>query len=234
VDTLGSADWRVRDETTSGSDRPVRVLIIDDHAFFRAGVRSVLVEHGFEVVGEAARADIGIALAARRAPDAILMDLNMPGMSGVDATRQLGADGVTVPVVVLTVSAAEDDLLDALEAGAAGYLLKSAPPDEIVRSIRAAVAGEAPLSAKVARHLVERTRARPGRMESRSATHERLSEREIEVLRLLADGLDNAQIAHEMHLSPATVKRHVSAILTKLGVTNRVQAAIQGVQLGLV
>ncbi len=222
------------DETTSGEQRAVRVLIVDDHAFFRAGVRSVLAEHGFEVVGEAADAEAGVALATRRAPDAILMDLNMPGESGVEATRRLAAEGVTAPVVVLTVSAAEDDLLAALEAGAAGYLLKSAPPDEIVGSIRAAIAGEAPLSARVARHLVERTRARPGRTETNSGIADPLSQREIEVLRLLADGLDNTQIAAELHVSPATVKRHVSAILTKLGVANRVQAAIHGVQLGLV
>jgi len=224
----------VGDQTTPAGDQPVRVLIVDDHAFFRAGVRSVLTEHGFEVVGEAGDAEAGVALAARRAPDAILMDLNMPGASGVEATRRLAADGVEAPVVMLTVSADEDDLLAALEAGAAGYLLKSAPPDEIVGSIRAALAGEAPLSPRVARHLVDRTRARPGRAEQRSGGEEELSEREIEVLRLLADGLDNTQIAQELHLSPATVKRHVSAILTKLGVTNRVQAAIHGVQLGLV
>ncbi len=213
---------------------PVRVLIVDDHAFFRAGVRSVLTEHGFEVVGEAGDAEAGVALAARRSPDAILMDLNMPGASGVEATRRLAADGITAPVVVLTVSATEEDLLAALEAGAAGYLLKSAPPGEIVGSIRAAIAGEAPLSPRVARHLVERTRARPGRVEPHSGVEQELSEREVDVLRLLADGLDNTQIAQELHLSPATVKRHVSAILTKLGVTNRVQAAIHGVQLGLV
>ena len=221
-------------QTTRGGARPTRVLIVDDHAFFRAGVRSVLLEHGFEVVGEAGDAESGVALATRRAPDAILMDLNMPGDSGVEATRQLAAESVTAPVIVLTVSASEEDLLAALEAGAAGYLLKSAPPAEIVGSIRAALAGEAPLSPKVARHLVERTRARPGRAEQRSSVEEALSEREIDVLRLLADGLDNTQIAQQLHLSPATVKRHVSAILTKLGVSNRVQAAIHGVQLGLV
>jgi len=224
----------VGDQTTPAGDQPIRVLIVDDHAFFRAGVRSVLTEHGFEVVGEAGDAEAGVALPARRAPDAILMDLNMPGASGVEATRRLAADGVEAPVVMLTVSADEDDLLAALEAGAAGYLLKSAPPDEIVGSIRAALAGEAPLSPRVARHLVDRTRARPGRAEQRSGGEKELSEREIEVLRLLADGLDNTQIAQQLHLSPATVKRHVSAILTKLGVTNRVQAAIHGVQLGLV
>jgi DNA-binding NarL/FixJ family response regulator len=214
-------------------DRPTRVLIVDDHNFFRAGVRSVLMEHGLEVVGEAGSGAEGIALVERRGPDVILMDLNMPGMSGIEATRRLVESGVTVPVVVLTVSSAEADVVDALEAGAAGYLLKSAPPDEIVRSIEAAAAGDAPLSAGVARHLVERTRLRPGRMEVTDRVQDALSEREIEVLRLLADGLDNSEIAGRLHLSAATVKRDVSSILTKLDVSNRVQAAIRAVQTGL-
>ena len=214
--------------------RPVRVLIVDDHDFFRAGVRSALTEYGFEVVGEGASGDTALPLAQRRSPDVILMDLNMPGMTGVEATRQLAEAGLTTPVVVLTVSASEQDVVDALQAGAAGYLLKNAPPDEIAQSIRAAVAGDVPLSPAVARQVVERSRARPGGMEAGSQVSEPLSEREVEVLRLLADGLDNSQIGGELHLSAATVKREVSSILTKLGVANRVQAAIRGVQSGLI
>lgn len=211
-----------------------RVLIADDHEFFRAGVRSVLSEHGLEVVGEAADGEAAVALAERRAPDVILMDLNMPRLSGIEATRRLAAAGLNIPVVMLTVSSTQADVLEALEAGAAGYLLKSAGPEEIVRSIEAAAAGDAPLSAEVARHLVERSRARPGRGAQGAAVAEPLTERELDVLRLLADGLDNSQIAAELHLSAATVKRHVSGVLQKLGVSNRVQAAIRGVQLGLV
>ena len=223
------------ESTGAGSDeRPTRVLIVDDHDFFRAGVRSVLAEHGLEVVGEGASGETALPLTERRSPDVILMDLNMPGMSGIDATRQLSDAGVTTPVVVLTVSAREEDVVDALEAGAAGYLLKNASPDEIVRSIRAAAAGDAPLSAGIARHLIERTRARPGRMEVASRLAGALSEREVEVLRLMADGLDNSQIGAQLHLSAATVKRDVSSILTKLEVANRVQAAIRAVQTGLI
>ena len=215
-------------------DRPLRVLIVDDHDFFRAGVRSVLTEHGIEVVGEGGSGDTALPLAQRRSPDVILMDLNMPGMTGIEATRQLVESGETTPVVVLTVSAREEDVVDALEAGATGYLLKNAAPDEIVRSVRAAADGDAPLSAGVARHLVQRSRVRPGKMETASRVAEALSEREIEVLRLLADGLDNTQIGAQLHLSPATVKRDVSSILAKLEVANRVQAAIRGVQTGLI
>lgn len=209
-------------------------MIIDDHDFFRAGLRSVLVEHGFEVSGEGASGDAALPLAERRSPDVILMDLNMPGMSGIEATRELAQAGVTTPVVVLTVSSTQEDVLDALEAGASGYLLKNAAPEEIARSIRAAAGGDAPLSPAVARHLVERSRGRPGRKDGGGRVEEALSEREIEVLRLLADGLDNTQIGAELYLSAATVKRHVSSILSKLGVANRVQAAIRGVQTGLI
>lgn len=213
--------------------RPIRVLIVDDHDFFRTGLRSVLVEHDFEVVGEGTGGEQALPLASRRAPDVILMDLNMPGMSGIEATRHLTEKGVAAPVVVLTVSSSPEDVIDALEAGAAGYLLKNAAPDEIARSVRAAAGGDAPLSPAVARHLVERSRAHP-RVGASQPVEEALSEREIEVLRLLADGLDNTQIGAELYVSAATVKRHVSSVLTKLGVTNRVQAAIRGVQSGLI
>ena len=233
--TLTDGGGNVQQPNTDSDGRPLRVLIVDDHDFFRAGVRSVLSEHGLEVVGEAPSATAALPLVSTRAPDVILMDLNMPGMSGIEATRRLSEDGVTVPVVVLTVSSAPEDVIDALEAGAAGYLLKNAPPDEIVRSVESAAAGDAPLSPRIARHLVERSRSRPRRSGSGPAPAvDPLSDRELEVLRLVAEGLDNSQIAAQIYLSPATVKRHVSSILTKLGVSNRVQAAIEGVQRGLI
>ena len=222
-------------DTESEDNRPLRVLIVDDHDFFRAGVRSVLTEHGYEVVGEAPSATAALPLVRVRSPDVILMDLNMPGMTGADATRKLAEEGIEVPVVVLTVSSDPEDVIDALEAGAAGYLLKNAPPDEIVRSVESAAAGDSPLSPRIARYLVERSRSRVGRAPGVAVTAvEALSEREVEVLRLVAEGLDNGQIAAQVYLSPATVKRHVSSILTKLGVNNRVQAAILGVQRGLI
>ena len=206
------------------------VFIVDDHSFFRAGLRSVLTEHGFEVVGEAPSGDAALPLIDRRRPDVVVMDLSMPGLSGVETTRELTARAPELAVLVVTVSAGEDDVLDALEAGASGYLLKDSGPEEIIRAIRAAVDGDTPLSPRVAGLIVHRARSRAGEADASSVE---LSDRELEVLRLLAEGLDNNEIGVKLYLSPTTVKRHVSAIFTKLGVTNRVQAAIWAVRAGL-
>jgi DNA-binding NarL/FixJ family response regulator len=212
---------------------PTRVLIVDDHTFFRAGLRSLLSERGFEVVGEAATAEAALPLIERRRPDVVVMDLSMPGMSGIEATRLVCERSPAPAVLVLTVSSGQADVIQALEAGAAGYLLKDSPPDELVRAIRAALDGDTPLSPRVARILVERARARPGDAAS-ARVSERLSQRELEVLRLLAEGLDNSEIARRLFLSPTTVKHHASDVFAKLGVSNRVQAAIAAVRAGLV
>ena len=203
------------------------VFIIDDHAFFRAGLRSLLAEHGFPVVGEAPTGAAALALIERRRPDVVVMDLSMPGMSGVEATREVMRRVPGVAVLVVTVSTGEADVLDALEAGASGYLLKDSGPEEIVRALEAAVDGDTPLSPRVAGLIVHRARGRPGDADASKAD---LSERELEVLRLLAEGLDNREIALNLYLSPTTVKRHVSTIFAKLGVSNRVQAAIWAVR----
>lgn len=214
------------------TERP-SVFIVDDHSFFRSGLRSLLVEHGFDVVGEAPSGEAALPLIERRRPDLVVMDLNMPGMSGVEATRGLSERSPAPTVLVLTVSTAQADVIDALEAGAAGYLLKDSPSDDLARGIRAALDGDTPLSPRVARILVERARLRSsGTAQARQAAS--LSERELEVLRLLAEGLDNGQIARTLFVSPTTVKHHVSSIFTKLGVANRVQAAIEAVRSGLI
>jgi DNA-binding NarL/FixJ family response regulator len=214
--------------------RPTRVLIVDDHTFFRAGLRSLLTEQGLEVVGEAPSGEAALPLIERRRPDIIVMDLNMPGMSGVEATRRACEGDPAPTVLVLTVSVAQDDVIEALEAGAAGYLLKDAAPDEIARAIRAALEGDTPLSPRVARILVQRARGWRGAPAANPRPTAGLSERELEVLRLLAQGLDNRGIAGRLFLSPTTVKHHVSTIFSKLGVANRVQAAIEGVRTGLI
>jgi DNA-binding NarL/FixJ family response regulator len=209
-----------------------RVFIVDDHSFFRAGLRSLLGEHGFSVVGEAGTGEAALPLIDRRRPDVVVMDLSMPGMSGAETTRELRARFPSTAVLVVTVSASEADVLEALEAGAAGYLLKDSSPEEIVRALRAALDGDTPLSPRVARLIVERARGAGGGRLSPEAAGQ-LSERELEVLRLLAEGLDNNEIGLRLYLSPTTVKRHISSIFAKLGVSNRVQAAIWAVRAGL-
>ena len=216
------------------AERRPSVFIVDDHSFFRAGLRKVLTEHGFPVVGEAADGQAALALVERRKPDLVVMDLSMPGMSGAEATREITERFPSTAVLVVTVSTGESDVVDALEAGAAGYLLKDSAPAEIVKAVEAAVSGDAPLSPRVARLVVQRARMTPGGGASAATVAmEQLTEREREVLRLLAEGLDNREIAQALFLSPTTVKRHVSAIVGKLGVSNRVQAAIFAVRAGL-
>lgn len=209
------------------------VFIVDDHSFFRAGLRSVLLERGFPVVGEAPNGEAALPLIERRRPDVVVMDLSMPGISGIEATRDLTARFPSIAVLVMTVSASDTDVLDALEAGAAGYLLKDSAPDEIVRAVQAALDGDTPLSPRIAGLIVHRARSVAGGAEAAARTVAELTERECEVLKLVAQGLDNSEIARKLYLSPTTVKRHVSAILSKVGVANRVQAAIWAVRAGV-
>jgi DNA-binding NarL/FixJ family response regulator len=213
-------------------ERP-SVFVVDDHGFFRAGMRSVLGEHGFPVVGDAPSGEAALPLIERRKPDVVVMDLSMPGMSGAETTREIMRRSPSTTVLVVTVSTGEADVLDALEAGAAGYLLKDSPPAELVGAIETAVNGDTPLSPRIAKLVVQRARMAPSG-QAATVTAADLTERELEVLRLLADGLDNRQIGETLYLSATTVKRHVSAIVVKLGVSNRVQAAIWAVRAGLI
>jgi DNA-binding NarL/FixJ family response regulator len=210
----------------------VRVLLVDDHTFFRAGLRNLLADEGFEV-SEAWSGAQALELVAGRAPDVVLMDLHMPGMSGIETTQRLLELAPEIRVVMLTVSAAQDEIIGAVLAGACGYLLKDAPIEEVVGSLRAAAAGASWASPNVAAVLFERVRA-GGEPEAQDDALAALSDREREILRLLADGRDNAEIGRELYISPSTVKNHISAILTKLGVHNRIQAAVYAVRRGLV
>jgi len=212
---------------------PIRLLLVDDHAFFRSGLRAILAEFDtVEVVGEAANGEAAIPLIERRRPDVVIMDLNMPGASGAEATRQIRQLSPRTEVVMLTVSAAEDDIVEALEAGAAGYLLKDAQGDEILRAVTAAAHGGSVLTPAVARTVVERARRMRAGGVAPDALAE-LSERERDVLHLLAEGKDNAEIAAELFVSVATVKHDVSTLLAKLGASNRLQAAVKAVRSGL-
>jgi DNA-binding NarL/FixJ family response regulator len=210
----------------------LRVLLVDDHTFFRAGLRNMLADEGFEVA-EAMSGAQALDIVVQRAPDVVLMDLHMPGMSGIEATRRLLEVAPEARVVMLTVSALQEEIVEAVLAGACGYLLKDASLEEIVGSLHAAAGGASWVSPHVAAVLFERVRA-GGEPEPAEDALAALTDRERAVLRLLADGKDNAEIGRELYISASTVKNHISAILAKLGVHNRIQAAVYAVRRGLV
>jgi len=217
-----------------GDERILRVLVVDDHDLFRSGLTRLLGEQdGLHVVGDARRGEEAVQRAADLRPDVVVMDINMPGMSGVEATRALRRTSPSIAVLMLTVSSDEEASLDAILAGASGYLLKDATLPEIVQGIRAAAAGEALIAPAVAGNLIARLR-RHGPPEAMPADGPELSPRELDVLRLVVAGCDNSEIARRLHLSVSTIKHHVSSTLDKLGLDNRIQAAVLAVRLGLV
>lgn len=218
-------------------DRPMRVLLVEDHRLFRQGLRDLLEAHGHEVVGESATARDGVRLAAEKRPDVLLLDVNLPGGSGLDVIADVLERAPGTAVLMLTASAREADLLDAIAAGASGYLLKDAPIEEMLAGIQAAAAGDSAISPLVAGKLVRHVRDRFGVQaadEHADAEQPTLTDRDREVLRLLVAGRDNAEIASELFVSVGTVKAHVTGILRALGVDNRVQAAVEAVRRGLV
>jgi DNA-binding NarL/FixJ family response regulator len=210
----------------------IRVVVIDDHDLFRGGMVQLLREHGVETVAEARLAAEGIELVCRHAPDVVLMDLNMPGMSGIEATQRLQAAAPLARVLVLTVVDDEHAVTEAMLAGAFGYLLKDAPIAQTVEGIRAAARGEAAIAPRVATHLVRRLR-RPSQPVPATVEEGQLTPRELEILELIARGMDNSEIARVLFLSQHTVKNHVSSILVKMQVENRIQAAVRAVRRGL-
>ena len=213
----------------------MRLLLADDHTLFRRGLRELLEGYGFEVVGEAPNGSGAVQLARELRPDVTVMDLAMPGTSGVEATQAILDEDPAARILVLTISTEEDEVLDALLAGACGYLLKDAEVAEIVAGIRAAAAGDAMISPAVATRLVGRLREQ--RRNERIQAPPKpppLTARERDILRLLAQGRENSAIAQELVISPATVKTHVAHLLSKLGLENRVQAAVFAVRHGIV
>jgi DNA-binding NarL/FixJ family response regulator len=215
------------------NDSEIRVLLVEDHALFRRGLRELLETAGLNVVGEAADGVNAVRLARELSPDVVIMDLHMPRMDGIDATSEIASAEKAPVVLVLTVSTTDDDVLDAIAAGAAGYLLKDAEADELVASVRAAFEGRAPLSPAAAGAVLKRVREQSVAVEQPEDLLA-LSERETQILRLVARGHDNTEIAQELYLSPSTVKNHVSSILEKLGVDSRVQAAVRAARAGIV
>jgi NarL family two-component system response regulator LiaR len=215
---------------TGKETAPVRVLIVDDHAIVRKGIRALLSEAGgFEVVGEAGNGQEAVLRAEETHPDVILMDLLMPVMDGIEATRQITSQQPKARILVLTSFAADNKVFPAIKAGASGYLLKDSSPDELVRAIRQVHRGEPSLHPTIARKLLQEI-ARPADLQP---APEALTAREMEVLRSIAQGLSNQEIADQLMVSEPTVRAHVSRILGKLHLASRTQAALYAVREGL-
>jgi DNA-binding NarL/FixJ family response regulator len=210
----------------------MRLLIVDDHDLFRTGLATLLAEEGFEARCAASGMD-AVALSRSFEPDVVVMDMNMPDMSGIEATRTLLRERPQTAVLMLTVVADDERVLDAVRAGASGYLLKDASLAEIVAGVRSAAAGHTAIAPRVAAALVASVRRASGQSPPQTPVPV-LTPREREVLRLVAMGWDNAEIGRRLDLRPNTVKQHVSRLLQKLGVENRVQAVAYAIRYGLV
>jgi DNA-binding NarL/FixJ family response regulator len=212
----------------------VRVLIVDDHDLFRSGLRNLLEDEGVQVVGEASAGHEALEIVRELAPDVVVMDLNMPGMGGVEATRHISGIAPLTRVVMLTISEEDSDVMDAILSGACGYLLKDSSIQDLINGIESAARGESLISPNIAAKVLQRVRATSTQPDIATTIRAELSDREIEVLKLIANGKDNAVIAAELHISPKTVKNHISNILMKLQIDNRIQAAVYAVRSGIV
>ncbi len=213
--------------TGDRADRPIRVMLVDDHALVRAAIRQAISAPGIELVAEAASAEEAMGLGPTARPDVLLVDIDLPGMDGLRLLRELATRLPDTRIVMLTVSTAERDVLDAMRYGASGYLTKDLSPDALLRSVRGVHAGELAMprrmAARLVRRLVATSRHAPATTDGAALAS--LSAREGEVLRLLADGLTDRAIADALGISPRTVESHVGSILGKLGVRNRAEAA---------
>jgi len=229
------AQWSIF-HGVAAADQALRVVLADDHHFFREGLRGVLVADGITVAGEAVDGAEAITLAGELEPDVVVMDLEMPGCGGIDAIAQIAAASTSIEIVVLTVSADGDDVLRALAAGARSYLLKDTRTDELAGCIRQTACGQTVLSRAVAKTLtllaLEHAHTN-GAAARASIVLPALTARETDVLRLVVDGADNAAIGRALSISPHTVKQYMTNIFEKLEVNGRVQAAVYAVRAGL-
>ncbi len=221
--------------TAVPTEPPIRVLLADPHALFRRGVRIVLEEEpDIEIVGEASEGPEAVELVEQLVPDVVLMDVRMPGLSGIEATRRVRALVPGVKVAILTVSEDDEDLFASVRAGATGYLLKEVSIEEIAEAVRAVARGHSLVSPSMASRLLAEFNVLSHRLEDGSGHAPRLSERELQVLRLVARGLSNKEIAAELVIAENTVKNHVRNILEKLQLRSRMEAAMYAVREKLV
>lgn len=229
-------DAAIGRDTRSAFPEPVRVLLVDDHALFRVGLRRTLGALGLAVIGEASTGTDAVRLTSELRPDVVVLDAELPAGSGIDAVRAIAALAGG-PRVLALASARSAGAMDALLAGACGFLVKDADVQDLAHGIRQAAAGQCALAPSIAGDLVQRLRELEAGRRATSVARGRsapLTGREQEVLRLVAVGRDNPAIGRELYISPATVKHHVAAILDKLGAANRAQAAAEAVRIGLV
>ena len=214
---------------------PIRVLIVDDQALVRAGFRMILeAQPDLEVVGEAGDGSAAIDAVRTLRPDVILMDVRMPGVDGIEATRRLTEAGVPGKIVILTTYDLDEYVFDALAAGASGFLLKHVPPEELVRGVRVAASGEALLAPSITKRLIEEFAKQRAPVRASGTDLKTLTDREREVLSLLGRGLSNPEIARDLKVGEATVKTHVAHVLDKLELRDRVQAVIFAYEIGLI
>jgi DNA-binding NarL/FixJ family response regulator len=214
------------------SSDPIKVLIVDDQAMIRAGFRMLLADEAdIRVVGEAGNGHEAISQTARLTPDVILMDIRMPQLDGLEATRQILARNALPRVLILTTFSNDDYVYQALRAGASGFVLKDDPPEQLLAAVRTVAGGNALLSPAVTRQVIRRFTERERR--ERPRTLDQLTSRELEVFRLVTEGLSNAEIGHQLFISEATVKTHVTRLLQKLGLRDRAQAIVVAYQAGI-
>jgi DNA-binding NarL/FixJ family response regulator len=214
------------------SSDPIKVLIVDDQAMIRAGFRMLLADEAdIRVVGEAGNGHEAVSQAARLTPDVILMDIRMPQLDGLEATRQILARNAVTRVLILTTFSNDDYVYQALRAGASGFVLKDDPPEQLLAAVRTVAGGNALLSPAVTRQVIRRFTGRERR--ERPRTLDQLTSRELEVFRLVTEGLSNAEIGHQLFISEATVKTHVTRLLQKLGLRDRAQAIVVAYQAGV-
>jgi DNA-binding NarL/FixJ family response regulator len=220
--------------TSEAGEAPRRIIIADDHELARLGLRTMLQpEPDLEVVAEAGTGREAVELSRQLQPDLVLMDIRMPDLDGLVATRAIKEELPRTSILVVTLSEDPDYLLEALRVGAAGYVLKDASRREVVTAVRQVLSGESPLDPKLAAQLIRRLAGQAAPKEAQPARHgDELTQRELDVLRLVAEGKTNAEIAQSLFVSVGTVKVHVERIINKLGVSDRTQAAVRAVELG--
>jgi two-component system response regulator DegU len=213
----------------------IRLMLADDHRMLREGLRRSMIEQGFDVVGEAGNGDEAVRLAERLRPDVVLMDVTMPEMDGVEATKQVKAVAPGVRVVMLTMHADQEVLAAAIRAGASGYLVKDCSTSEIAAAVRLAVSGETALSPQLAASMLDEVRRLDGAQSFGAPEEERvITRREEEVLQLIADGCSTPEVAERLYISQKTVKNHLASIYQKLDARDRTQAVLQAVRMGIV